>query len=252
MRPLVKNFTNVKQFYEGDDQVMCADDDDFHHKITDYLAIYDVYGIRIKLESKGDSVDEVTFCGRHFYMHDMQLHDMCDIRRALDKFHITTSNLKDLRLLLLAKSLSYYHTECSTGDATPIVGVMCYYISRILATKYTKENLAWRALRYLRDDRKSRWMVRLDDNYDPGEALSTIHKMPFPVVSSAARAHASTHQDIPYNIQVEIEAFWKEAFVVGFVPNSIPQLPSIPHSPGQNVIDDSYLLAKLMCRACSD
>lgn len=114
--------------HEGDDGFIGVDEehaDDVEAALDELV----IFGFTIKI-SKHNQIDDASFCGRHFYTAGAEVLDHADILRSLDKFHTSVSNCKS-QSLLLAKAMSYYHTDSNT----PLIGILCYSLISVLRPK---------------------------------------------------------------------------------------------------------------------
>lgn len=107
--------------HEGDDGLIGLDSQVVDAAMYN-LHLFPVLGFQLKV-LRFRCFSQTTFCGRWLAADSAGVVSMCDLPRTLSKFHTICSD-GDERSLLLAKCLSYYHTD----RATPILGsCYCYY-----------------------------------------------------------------------------------------------------------------------------
>lgn len=121
-------------FHEGDDGVIGIDEAQSADAIN-LLTIIESYGFKIKTVVS-NRIEDITFCGRWMFPSGQRLYEMCDVPRALSKFHISLRQGK-LQTLLLAKAMSYYYTDRNT----PIIGELCYGLIMYLKPLLTRSAL---------------------------------------------------------------------------------------------------------------
>lgn len=107
---------NMRAFHEGDDGVIALTKQYAH--LADRVHLLNICGFVIKSLTTRD-INAVSFCGRFLYEEGGKVKSYCDPIRTLSKLHITLSS-GPLRKLLLAKCLSYSHTD----GHTPIIGAV--------------------------------------------------------------------------------------------------------------------------------
>lgn len=130
----------VRFYCEGDDGVLALDKP--HSHLADRVHLLNIFGFVVKAMTTSD-INSVSFCGRFLYDSCGKIRSYCDPLRTLSKLHITLSCGK-LEELLLAKCMSYAHTD---GD-TPIIGPICETIRGQLLPRLNK-----RVMRYALRDR---------------------------------------------------------------------------------------------------
>lgn len=113
--------THWTSVHEGDDGIIGTSIPTAKHA-TQALLFLKVLGFQVKMDVH-NQMDDVSFCGRHFYTQNSRFYEHADVLRALDKYHTTTSGCKDLPLIR-AKAMSYYHTDRNT----PLLGPLTYAI----------------------------------------------------------------------------------------------------------------------------
>lgn len=111
--------------HEGDDGVIAVRHG--HGDVAEAnMELLGVFGFEIKMD-RYNTINDVSFCGRHFYEDEGAIKSHCDIMRSLHKFHTSVSNHR-ADAMLLAKAMSYY----STDRDTPLVGPLTYSLIRVL------------------------------------------------------------------------------------------------------------------------
>jgi len=141
--------------HEGDDGVIGVVET-AHQAALNGLQIIPFLGFNVK-QDVYNQIDDVSFCGRHYYSTPDGFREHADVLRSLDKFHTTVSNCKAMPLIR-AKAMSYYATDATT----PLIGPLCYAL--LQATEGVSFSAMKRASRS--DDR---WITRdqeLDFNAD--------------------------------------------------------------------------------------
>lgn len=112
-------------FHEGDDGILGVDSE-FDDAIKYNLHLFPVLGFQLKV-LRFTSFNLTTFCGRWLMSDGNRIESICDLPRTLNKLHTICAD-GDPPSLLLAKCLSYYHTD----RATPLLGVLVTAIIRHL------------------------------------------------------------------------------------------------------------------------
>lgn len=147
---VLQHLNGWTSFHEGDDGIIgctnsCAAD------VGRCLPYLSAFGFKLKI-SHVSCLEDATFCGRFMAMAAGGVLDCADLHRALAKFHVTAAQ-GDLRILALAKSMSYYHTD----SQTPILGWWCYCIIQHLLPRV---NPHWvkRASRALKSRDRARFL----------------------------------------------------------------------------------------------
>lgn len=110
--------------HEGDDGIIGVREDALEASLNG-LAFIPFLGFSVK-QDVYNQIDDVSFCGRHYYTVPGSFEEHADVLRSLDKFNTTVSNCKAIALIR-AKALSYY----STDSATPLIGPLCYALLRV-------------------------------------------------------------------------------------------------------------------------
>lgn len=127
-------------WHEGDDGIVSLAKP--YASAANCLLNCDVFGFKVKLVISTNLAD-TTFCGRFFAVgNDGSLISYCDPLRTLSKFHISFSE-GDAMTLLLAKVLSYGHTD----SGTPIVGPICKSLYKLLNPRVTRKRLLMRNIK---------------------------------------------------------------------------------------------------------
>jgi hypothetical protein len=173
--------------HEGDDGIIAVR----NGKLDDALAglkLLQALGFVVK-QDVFNQLDDVSFCGRHFYHDASVLFEHADILRSLDKFHTTTSNINDLPMIR-AKAMSYYETDA----ATPLIGPLCYAL--IKATDHVSFGATKNALHVMGRDR---WLVR--DMSIQVNAVRPLHD-----ITMAARISCARRTNLAVGLQLSLEA----------------------------------------------
>lgn len=200
-----------ESFHEGDDGVIAC-----HSSVVDQvcynLNILPCLGFQVKANLYR-TIDMVTFCGRWFYSVKGSLKSTCDLTRTLAKLH-TTCHLGNPLALLLAKFLSYYHTDA----ATPIIGPFITCFIRMYVNKLSKSQLV-RANRTLRRD----WWFRENNKLCPFDFKNI--KRDYVEIDAEARAMVALRSGISPGQQIIYENYYKSFEVLGYLPEVIDKLP---------------------------
>lgn len=144
-----------------------------------------------------NSLDDVSFCGRHYYTDNGVVHSHADILRSAAKFHTTLSNLK-AENAIYAKSLSYHHTDRNT----PLIGM----ISWALASHYDNKLSFSAKKRGIHVLGKERYMV---------DAVKCGRDITPPTVDTAARVSCMRRTGITIEQQLYLEDVYSQARVRG-------------------------------------
>lgn len=186
-------------FHEGDDALAHVPDRPVY--LARLQAVAESLGFKIKVKSTRVVADTV-FCGRVNYLHDGALRTMCDLPRTMNKFHVTTVNVPPgvrgvnaRKALLKAKALSYYCTD----SATPIIGVLCVVLVRLLDCAPDWSDLSWGRPRYHGD----------------------VDFCDIPLQARLAYAH---RYNITEHTQVALENYYKSWLELGYIPSLVAPL----------------------------
>lgn len=198
-------------YHEGDDGVIAC-----HKSVLDQvcynLNILPCLGFQVKAQLYR-SIDLVTFCGRWFYSVRGVLKSTCDLTRSLAKLH-TTCHLGNPLALVLAKFLSYYHTDSST----PIIGPFITCFIRMYVTKISKSQFV-RANRTLRRD----WWFREHNKLCPFDYKNI--KRDYVEIDGEARAMVALRTGLSPGMQMKYESYYKSFETLGYLPDKIDKLP---------------------------
>lgn len=202
-----------RSVHEGDDGIV-----GFQAKYWDQvranMAFLDVLGFKVKLKLS-KNVEEVVFCGRHFFWTSEGMREMADVPRSLKKFN-TTMSLGRNKILLLAKALSYNYTDADT----PLLGALTYSLVRVL--RDDPECQSPRRLRSaLAAIKAERWMIR-----DAGVTVTAdcAHRVRPPRVPPEARAVCALTDGISFHLQQALEKEYLGWVHLGHVPSEITKL----------------------------
>jgi hypothetical protein len=178
--------------HEGDDGVV-AIVEEYRTCALAGMPVLEFLGFNVKLDVY-NQLDDVSFCGRHFYTDGPEVYDHADLLRSLDKMHTTTSNMKDLPLLY-AKACSYYYSDSNS----PLLGAFCYAIISVLG-----DQLSFSAKkRALHTVRKDRWLTS-------DAVLRVDEKRPLGIITPASRVSCLRRAGIPIPAQLFYEASYLE------------------------------------------
>nr|UDY81292.1 MAG: RNA-dependent RNA polymerase [Chronic bee paralysis virus] len=188
-------------------------------------------GFRAKIRVVSE-LSQATFCGRRFIETSSGLSDMCDLTRTLGKFN-TTMSQGPLDLLLLAKSLSYHHTDANT----PMIGALTYALVKTLRPimqKYSRRAFK-RAMALVA---RERWIT--NDCFSVRVRNVTVDT---PSVPPEAYSGVIINDDLCLRQIQDLESFYHSILDIGFVPNEIPKvnLDWYPESNDVQILGDSTL-----------
>lgn len=153
-----------------------------------YLLVLGCLGFSVKNETH-NQLNDVSFCGRHWFVDGATLRDHADIIRSLEKFHTAVSNCR-ADALLLAKAMSYYHTDAHT----PLIGPLTWSITQVLRHKIHFSPIK----RALHAYSKERWLQT--------EKILVNDPRTRPSISHDARVSCHRRTGISPRLQVELEA----------------------------------------------
>jgi hypothetical protein len=190
---------NVRAFHEGDDGVIALSAKNAH--LADRVHSLNLCGFVIKSIVTRD-INSVSFCGRFLYEENGRLKSYCDPIRTLAKLHTTLSS-GPLRKLLLAKCMSYAHTD----GHTPIIGAIVQTIRD--------------QLRHL-DDKFVR-RAALTERYIFYGTRKVEFKFTHKHVRPACRAAFCIRTGISPTTQIQLEEYYSSIFA-GRIPASFEQV----------------------------
>lgn len=168
----------------------------------------DAFGFKVKVDAFND-IGHVSFCGRHYYRTPYGVRSHCDLMRSLAKFHTTVSNCKP-DALLLAKALSYYHTD----KDTPLIGPLTRAIIVVLRKRISFSSFK-RATHAIN---KERYMAQQQLDYN------AISDLPECDITAHARASVAYRTGISLAAQQRLEA----GYASMIARDSLLVLPKIP------------------------
>lgn len=204
--------------HEGDDGVIGV-----NHQALRQAALgvhfINFLGFSVKQDTY-NQIDDVSFCGRHYYTTSEGFSEHADVLRSLDKFHTTVSNCKSMPLIR-AKALSYY----STDSETPLIGPLCYALLQATSTvSFSAVKRAWSA--------NLRWSVRDD-------AVDFNDERPLKPISWEARLSVYRRTNI-----TPAEQMWYEANYLQMAKRkTILVCPRIP--AGWLLRDDGHVYGRI-------
>jgi hypothetical protein len=197
---------SVDSVHEGDDGLIGVDEAN-SEAVRQGLDILPCLGFVVKAACY-NQIDDASFCGRHFYTDGIQLHDTADIMRTLLKFHTSVSNVK-CDALLLAKAMSYYHTD----RHTPLIGPLCHALISVLKEKvsFSSYKRACQATKYTR--------------YATVDVVIDYHlDTPLCDITTAARVSCARRSGISIALQEALESVYLSMITRG----EVLHLPKIP------------------------
>lgn len=187
--------------HEGDDGFV-AYQSEYHQVIKDRLSQLGCMGFTVKMKFT-TNIQEVEFCGRFHGVTPTGLRSFCDPLRALAKFNVTLSTWK-LRPLLLAKALSYHHTDART----PVIGPLC----RALITILSDDGVQVDTRAYL-DTVKSRYLA--------GDSIKFVANLG---VDDHLRGAFSDRSGITVSQQLQLEGMFASWAELGVIPAQFPKI----------------------------
>jgi len=200
---LIETWTSL---HEGDDGIIGVTED-VHADAVEHLNQLPQLGFSVKAEIY-NQIEDSSFCGRHFYLDSgFRIKDHADILRSLNKFHTSVSNCK-ANALLLAKAMSYYHTD----GYTPLIGPLCHAIIHVMRQKVSFSSYK-RAQHQLRYTRFATMDVIIDYFSDS----------PLRDITTEARVSCARRTGITIEMQLELERRYLHMIEV----NDILVLPRI-------------------------
>lgn len=211
-----------RSVHEGDDGLIAVKSE-YLSQVLYNLTFLQQLGFRTKV-GVYDQIEDTTFCGRYFVNTPYGMEDMCDLLRTLSKIHITTSQLA-LKPLLLAKCLSYFHTD----GATPVVGALCRMVIKVL--RKDPEAIRPRLLRKaVFATVRERWIL----NDTPPEKLSVNVDLTPRRISAEKRALVARRCGIGFQTQLSIEQYFDRCADAGIIPEVYPRIlvDALYHKPG--------------------
>jgi hypothetical protein len=195
-------------YHEGDDALIATRgvcrDQTIHN-----LHFMPVLGFQLKLDVF-NQVSDTSFCGRMLYENDCQLKSHCDLMRTLVKYHTICAD-GDAMALLLAKSMSYYHTD----RATPLIGPLCTTLIKMLQPLVNPRRLR-RALDRMMTDY---WYRTVHSDMLEHSCYDFIE----PDIGS--RVNVMRRCGLTVEQQMRIEEYYRGWLSLGHIPDSIDQLP---------------------------
>jgi len=195
-------------YHEGDDGIIGVSSEWVDQAVYN-MHIMPVLGYQLKLDVYR-SLGDASFCGRFLLDRFGTVSSYCDLRRTLSKLHTICSD-GDAESLLLAKMISYYHTDRST----PIVGALATVIIQLLLPRVSKRRLT-RAMSHLRRDF---WFRNKFD----GE-LMFRDSYPFVAPDALLRAFVSTRCGLNPITQQRLEAYYLSWLNLGYIPSVIDKI----------------------------
>jgi hypothetical protein len=197
--------------HEGDDGIVGLHKSMLDAAHVSYMQLATL-GLKCKIIVQ-DQLEKVTFCGRLFSRTPLGITSHANVERCLGKFHITTSHLPPRRALL-AKALSYWHTD----HGTPIIGQLCHKIITLLTI--TKADVKAFRNCYM-------------DNFTRQRILSSINSADYNYVepTAEARTAVSLYNDFDPDLQIAFESHIKRW---AFIPSNPDQIIVEP------LVDDEH------------
>lgn len=195
-------------FHEGDDGIIGMSSQ-YRDQAIHNLHLLPVLGFQLKLIVH-KNLDDATFCGRFLVSKLRGVESYCDLRRSLAKIHTIGSD-GDPEALLLAKMISYYHTD----STTPVIGTLCTVIIKLLLPRVTTRRLM-RAMNHLKRDW---WFAHKHKD------LVLRESYPLNIPDPFVRALVADRSDIDIGLQYAFEAYYISWLKLGHIPSIVDKLP---------------------------
>jgi len=200
--------------HEGDDGIIGVSAEHRYHALS-ALTFIPFLGFHVK-QDVYNQMDDVSFCGRHYYSTPEGFKDHADVLRSLAKFHTTVSNCKALPLIR-AKAMSYY----STDSCTPLIGPLCHAL--IIATRDVSFSALKRASRA-----DQRWITQ-------GHSYDFNAPCPLRPITIEARLSVYRRTGITPGEQV----WYESQYLAMAKQEKILVMPRIPHE--WTIRDDGFV-----------
>lgn len=198
-------------YHEGDDGVIACKRS-VYNQVCYNLSVLPCLGFQVKA-SVHRSVDFITFCGRWYYAKFGRLKSTCDVIRTASKIH-TTCHLGNPLALLIAKYLSYYHTDAST----PIIGPFITMFLRLHMHRVTERQLRRAVSNMVRD-----YWFRV---HSLGVDFSYKTKLrQYAEIDAEARSMVALRTGISPATQVQYEQYYISFERLGYIPECFDKLP---------------------------
>lgn len=199
---------DVVAFHEGDDGVIALTAP--YSSLAPRVFLLNTMGFVVKAFITQD-ITAVSFCGRFLYDDEGKIASYCDPVRTLSKIHITMSQ-GDLKKLLLAKVMSYSHTDGST----PIIGPVCIALRRLLK----QHDGVWVRRRAMLD----RYVFRTYSNVDFDKFQTEV--------KPACRYAFAMRTGVSPEVQIRLEEYYLKIFLTR-IPKDMPTIDF-----GQDILSD--------------
>lgn len=195
--------------HEGDDGVIGVAGS-YADQVAYNLHLLPVLGFQAKID-RFMYLGQVSFCGRFLSLDGSGLFSVCDINRTLAKIHTTCSE-GDPQSLMLAKAISYYHTDAGT----PFIGAFSWAVINVLLPVVSRRRLT-RAVRSLRSDW---WTARKLERINFSDV-----DYPYVEPTPSARALVAIRCNYSPAVQVKFEDYYCSFVRLGFLPAKIHRIP---------------------------
>lgn len=206
----LRHRNNWRSVHEGDDGII-AFRGHSPQDIMDDLSYLKILGFEAKLRCT-NVLSEVIFCGRRIISTSEGTRDMADVTRTLKKFHATMSQ-GDAKHLLLAKAISYNHTD---GD-TPLIGALSHAIVKVLGPQVDVQGR--RMKRAMAAILRTRWALG-----DVPQGTSRWLTTRMPQVHPEAYAAVCQYEHMSYAAVRALEREYLSWIDLGFIPEQVTQL----------------------------
>ncbi|APG76340.1 hypothetical protein 2 [Hubei odonate virus 12] len=180
-----------RSVHEGDDGLIAVSSR-WVNQVLYNLSCLGCLGLEPKLKVT-DNLHEATFCGRNFHSTTDGIISTCDVPRALQKYHTTTSDGKP-DILLLCKSVSYLYSD----GHTPGVGLLASSLVQILIKRVQCQKQFEKTMhRVLKERYAADVLIGKKNKYFMGDVLEKARAWDPRMVSPTVEANVAHTYGIP-------------------------------------------------------
>jgi len=197
-------------FHEGDDGIIGVAEE-FIDQACYNMHLMPSLGFQLKMDRHND-LTQTSFCGRFLAADKDVIVSICDLKRTLAKLHTSCSD-GDPMSLIVAKAMSYYHTDKNT----PILGAFCTTLISLYLPYLSKRRIE-RAIGHLRTEMYHRFKSQnlksfYTTNYAPVEP------------SAVKRALVALRCGYTPATQIAYEQYYYSFLRLGYLPSNIDRIP---------------------------
>jgi len=195
-------------YHEGDDGLICTYQE-YRDQVSYNLHLMPCLGFQLKIDVFND-ISQTSFCGRFLGECSGKLISTCDVIRSLSKLHTICSD-GDAKSLLVAKMISYYHSDSDT----PFVGTLASVLIQIYLPQISHRQLQ-RAVDHLKRD----WWFRTKNSW------VDFYRESYPYVQPSAEKRALCWLRTGFSIgmQCRFESYYLSWLMLGYVPRRIDKI----------------------------